>query len=187
MFGLGFVADAHRYLTGILLCGQQSQHDDLFLERLEHRPQRSAEIGGITGQVGGAAHQQSLLGVVDEGLQQNRGGTADGVVECAAAAGSGVEPVGQICHRHRGRRQPFALQRLAEEFAQPRQLMVVDGVTEFDDALIHPAGIGDDHHQQPGRRQRDHLEVAHRRRRQRRVLHYRHLPSQLRQQPDRAA
>ena len=65
--------------------------------------------------------------------------------------------------------------------------MIVDGVAELDDALVDPAGIGDDDHQQPGRRQRDYLEVTHSRRRQSRVLHDRHLPGQLRQQSHRAA
>ena len=64
--------------------------------------------------------------------------------------------------------------------------MVVDGVAEFDDALIDPTGVGDDHHQEPRGGQRDHLEVTHRRRRQRGVLHDRHLTSQLSQQPHRA-
>ncbi|CPB12742.1 Uncharacterised protein [Mycobacterium tuberculosis] len=42
--------------------------------------------------------------------------------------------------------------------------MIVDDIAEFDDALINPAGVGDDHHQQPGRCQRDHLQVANGRR-----------------------
>ncbi len=39
--------------------------------------------------------------------------------------------------------------------------MLVDGVAELHNPLIDPARIGDDHQQQPGRGQRDHLEVTH--------------------------
>ena len=94
---------------------------------------------------------------------------------------------GEVGHRDRGRRQLLADQRLAEHLAQLGQLVVVDDVAEFDDALVHPAGVGDDDHQQPGRGQGDHLEVAHGGRRQRRVLHHGHLTGQLSQQPHRAA
>ena len=65
--------------------------------------------------------------------------------------------------------------------------MLVDGVAEFDDALVDAPGVGDHHQQQPGRGQGDHLEVPHARRGQRRVLHDRDLPGQLGQQPHRAA
>ena len=65
--------------------------------------------------------------------------------------------------------------------------MLVDGVAEFDDALVDATGVGDHHQQQPGRRQPDHLQMPHARGRQRRILHDRHLPGQLRQQPHRAA
>ena len=47
--------------------------------------------------------------------------------------------------------EPLALQGLAEQVAQLPDLVVVDGVAQFDDALVHLAGVGDDHHQQPGR------------------------------------
>ncbi len=81
----------------------------------------------------------------------------------------------------------FTLQRLAEHLAQLGELVVVDGVAEFDDALVDAAGVGDHHQQQPGRRQRHDLEMPHGRRGQRRVLHDGDLTGQLRQQPHRAA
>jgi hypothetical protein len=65
--------------------------------------------------------------------------------------------------------------------------VVVDDVAEFDNALVHPAGVGDHHHQQLGRGQRDDFQVPHRRGRQRRVLHDGDLPGQLGQQPYGAA
>ncbi len=177
------MADPYRDLTRLLLGREQSQHDHLLLERFQHGPQRPAEVGGVAGQVGGTAHQQPFLGVLDERLQQHGGRAADGIAEPPGA----VELRGQVRHRHRGSRQPLALQRLPEQLAQLRQLMVVDGVAEFDDALVDATGVGDDDHQEPRRGQRDHLQVPHGRGRQRRVLHDRHLPGQLGEQPHRAA
>ena len=92
---------------------------------------------------------------------------------------------GQVGHRYRGRRELLAVQCLAEHLAQLGELMIVDDVAEFNDALIHPAGLGDDDHQQPSRRQRDHFQMANGRGRQRRVLHHRHLAGQLSEQPHR--
>jgi hypothetical protein len=65
--------------------------------------------------------------------------------------------------------------------------MLVDGVAEFDDALVDAARVGDHHQQQARWGQRHHLEVPHARRRQRRILHDRDLAGELGQQPHGAA
>ena len=114
------MADSNRHLTGILLCGQQTKDDDLLLKRLEHRSQRPTEVRGIASEVGGATHQQPLLGVFDEGFQQHGGRAADCITELAAMAGPGVELVGQVGHRHRGGREPLAFQRLPQQLTQSR-------------------------------------------------------------------
>ena len=56
----------------------------------------------------------------------------------------------------------------------------------FDHALLHATRREDQHRQQPGRAQRDELDVPDRRARQGGVLHDRDLLGQLRQQPHRA-
>ena len=65
--------------------------------------------------------------------------------------------------------------------------MLVNGVPEFDDALVDAPRVGDHHQQESGRGQGHHLEVPHARRGQRRVLHDRDLAGELGQQPDGAA
>ena len=94
---------------------------------------------------------------------------------------------GQIRHRDRRGGEPLALQRLAEHLPQLADLVIVDGVAEFDDALVNAAAVGDHHQQQPGRGQRHDLEMPDRGGGQRRVLHNGDLTGQLRQQPHRAA
>src|SRR6478735_1391325 len=65
-------------------------------------------------------------------------------------------------------------------------MVFVDGVAEFDHALVDAAGVGDDDQQQAGRGECDDLEMPNRRRRQRRVLDDGDLSGQLRQQTHRA-
>ena len=65
--------------------------------------------------------------------------------------------------------------------------MFIDGVAELHDALVDAARVGDHHQQKPGRGEGDHLETAHARRGQRRVLHDRNLARELGQQPNGAA
>ena len=65
-------------------------------------------------------------------------------------------------------------------------LLVVELVGQLEHPLLDAAGREDHHQHDPGGAQHHQLDVAHRRARQRRVLHDRHLPGQLRQQPHRA-
>ena len=115
--------------------------------------------------------------------QQNRRRAADGVAQPAGTAQVSRE----VGDGDRGRRELLALQRLAEHLAQLRQLVIVDYIAEFDDALIHPAGLGDDHHQQAGRCECDHFQMTNGRRRQCGVLHNGDLAGELGQQPYRTA
>ena len=169
------------------LRGQQFENHDLFFERFEHRAQRAAEVGGVAGQVGGAAHQQPFLTMLEQRLQQDGRRPADRVPEFDRGRSAVAELGSQVCDGDRGRRELLAVQGLAEQLAQLGLLLFVQRVAEFDNALVDPARIGDHHQQQPHRREHHHLEVAHRRRRQKSVLHDGHLPGQLGQQPDRAA
>ena len=71
--------------------------------------------------------------------------------------------------------------------AQPGDVGLGQHLAEVDDALVHPPGVGDEHQHQPGRGERDELEVPDGRAGERRVLDDGDLPGELGEQPDAAA
>ena len=86
-----------------------------------------------------------------------------------------------------GRGERAADQRAVQQLRSPATSVVGQHLAEVDDALVHPAGVGDQHQHQPGRGQRDQLDVPDGRAGQRRVLDDGDLPGELGEQPDAAA
>ncbi len=72
-----------------------------------------------------------------------------------------------------------------EPRAQVRQGRLAERRRAVDHPLLDPAGVRDQHEHQPRGRQGEQLHVPHGRAGQRRILHDRDLPGQLREQPHR--
>ena len=127
----------------------------LFLQCFEHVTQPLAEIGG--GQVSGTAENHAFLVPLGEALEEN------------GEDGPGVRPlgdgnaVGQAGHGRGRVGQLMAIQARVEHRAQVRDRLRLGGVRQVHRGLLHPAGVGDEHEQHPLRRERDELDVPHRR------------------------
>ena len=154
----------------------------MLLQRLEQRLDRVVEVLAEPDQVGRAADGDLLVGaVVGDGLGEGRHDLRDD---------RHVVAVERLRESH-ATRVAASVSVLADDGgvepgAQLTDGLVVEGLGQLDDPLLDPAGAGDQHQQQPGRRQGDHLDVTHRRPGQRRVLHDRHLLGELGEQPDAA-
>ena len=166
---------------GVVDLAQQLQQHHLLLERLEDRPDGLGEVEDVAREVGRTRQRDALLRLVDERLEDHR---HDAREHRADRRRRGVGQVGQ-----RGRRvdQARAVQAAAEDLAEHGDVVVGQADGQLEQALLDPAGVGDEHEQQAVRREVDDLEVAHGAARQRRVLHDGHLARQLREQAHRAA
>jgi hypothetical protein len=72
---------------------------------------------------------------------------------------------------HRGIRHRSTAGDLVEPHPQPRERLLVDGLLELDEALLHLSGVGDEDAQHARGRQRDELDVPYSGAAEARVLH----------------
>ena len=136
--------------------------------------QALGEVGG--GEVRRPADHDLLLVPLDQAFQDHRENSG-GVRPFA-----GLDPLRQVGD-HRG----YLGQHPPVEAGVENRPQLGDGVLldrrgQLHHALLHPAGVGDQHQQQPLRRQRHQLHVPDRRPGQGGILDHRHLPGQLGQQ-----
>ena len=124
---------------------------------------------------------QATLRVLDESIEQNRDGRTDGRLRLRfGRAGQIPQTLGRLGETTSGDVH-------TQQRAQGHDRVVGDRLVEFHDPLLDPPGVGDDHQQQPGGRERDDLDVPDDGSGQVRILHNRDLPGQLGQQPNRSA